>query len=103
MEAKPPVVPRVTAGRGQKEAGAAAEEELIDEVRRLRVLAEVADSVTQHLSLDHQLPRLINLIADAFGADRAALFLCDREAGELFSRVLRGEGVTEIRMPANSG
>ncbi len=78
-------------------------EQLIDEVRRLRVLAEVADTVTQRLSLDHQLPRLIDLIAEAFDADRAAMFLCDRDASELFSRVLRGEGVTEIRIPANTG
>jgi len=78
-------------------------DQLIDEVRQLRVLAEVADTVTQRLSLDHQLPRLIDLIAEAFDADRAAMFLCDRDAGELFSRVLRGEGVTEIRIPANTG
>jgi hypothetical protein len=29
-------------------------------IRRLQVLVEVADTVTQHLSLDHQLPRLIS-------------------------------------------
>ena len=67
------------------------------------MLAEVADTVTHELSLDRQLPRLIDLITEALGADRAALFLYDREDGELFSRVLRGEGVTEIRMPATAG
>jgi adenylate cyclase len=77
--------------------------QLIDEVRRLRMLAEVADTVTHALSLDRQLPRLIELIAEALDADRAALFLYDHDDGELFSRVLRGEGVTEIRMPATAG
>jgi adenylate cyclase len=77
--------------------------QLVDEVRRLRVLAEVADTVTQRLSLDHQLPRLIDLIAEALDADRAALFLYDRDTGELLSRVLRGEGVAEIRIPATTG
>ena len=42
-------------------------EQLIDEVRRLRVLAAVADTVTHALSLDRQLPRLIDLIIEAFG------------------------------------
>lgn len=78
-------------------------EKLLEEVRRLRVLAEVADTVTQQLSLDHQLPRLIDLITDALDAERATLFLQDRDSGELFSRVLRGEGVAEIRIPASAG
>src|SRR5437879_6528324 len=77
--------------------------QLIDEVRRLRVLAEVADTVTHALSLDRQLPRLIDLITEALRAERATLFLYDRDAGELFSRVLLGDGVTEIRLPATAG
>ena len=64
------------------------------------MLAEVADTVTQELSLDRQLPRLIDLILEALDAERATLFLHDRDTGELFSRVLSGEGVTEIRIPA---
>src|SRR5579883_2403757 len=61
---------------------------LVDTVRRLSVLAKVADMVTQELSLDHQLPRLIELIADALDAERATLFLHDHDTGELFSRVV---------------
>ena len=75
----------------------------IDELRRLRVLVEVADTVTQDLSLDRQLPRLIELITEALDAERATLFLYDSDADALFSRVLRGEGVTEIRMPSTAG
>ncbi|HTV87599.1 MAG TPA: GAF domain-containing protein, partial [Stellaceae bacterium] len=77
--------------------------DLLDELRRLRVLAEVADTVTRDLSLDRQLPRLIDLITEALGAERATLFLFDRDSGELFSRVLLGVGVTEIRIPATAG
>jgi adenylate cyclase len=78
-------------------------EQLLDEVRRLRVLAEVADTVTHDLSLDRQLPRLIDLITTALDAERGALFLYDRDDGELFSRVLIGDDVTEIRMPSTAG
>ncbi len=76
---------------------------LSEEVHRLRVLVEVADTVTQQLSLDHQLPRLIDLITEALGAERATLFLFDSDTNELFSRVLRGEGIAEIRIPAAAG
>jgi adenylate cyclase len=78
-------------------------EAMLDELRRLRILAEVADTVTQELSLDRQLPRLIDLILEALHAERATLFLHDRDAGELFSRVLSGDGITEIRLPADAG
>jgi adenylate cyclase len=74
-----------------------------DAIRRLSVLVEVADTVTQRLSLDHQLPRLINLIVEALDAERATLFLHDADAGELFSREARGDGVTEIRIPQSVG
>jgi adenylate cyclase len=74
-----------------------------DAIRRLSVLVEVADTVTQRLSLDHQLPRLIELIVEALEAERASLFLHDADAGELFSRVAGGEGVSEIRMPQSVG
>src|SRR2546429_9103335 len=100
MQAKPP---RIGAGRTEEGTGSPADEKLIDEARRLRVLAEVADTVTHALSLDHQLPRLIDLITEALVAERATLFLYDRDGGELFSRVLLGDGVTEIRLPATAG
>ena len=89
--------------RESRHAEPPASDAVIAELRRLRVLAEVADTVTQQLSLDHQLPRLIDLISDALDAERATLFLYDRDSGELFSRVLSGEGVAEIRMPAIAG
>src|SRR5215470_888905 len=74
-----------------------------DAIRRLSMLVEVADTVTQRLSLDHQLPRLIDLIIEALDAERATLFLHDADAGELFSRVARGVGVREIRIPEKVG
>ena len=72
-------------------------------MRRLSVLAEVADTVTEQLSLDHQLPRMIALITEVFDAERATLFLLDPDTGELFSRVAAGDGMREIRIPATAG
>src|SRR6266446_6295465 len=76
---------------------------LTEAIRRLSVLVEVADTVTQRLSLDHQLPCLIGLIVEALDAQRATLFLHDADASELFSREARGEGVAEIRIPQKVG
>ena len=65
--------------------GASALTEGVDKtIRRLSVLVEVADTVTQRLWLDHQLPRLIELIAEALDAERATLFLHDADAGSCF-------------------
>ncbi|HUB95896.1 MAG TPA: GAF domain-containing protein [Stellaceae bacterium] len=76
---------------------------LFESLRRLAVLTEVSDTVTEQLSLDHQLPRMIALIAEVFDAERATLFLHDPDSGELFSRVAVGDGVREIRIPASAG
>ncbi|MBV9829927.1 MAG: GAF domain-containing protein [Alphaproteobacteria bacterium] len=78
-------------------------QQLLAENRRLRVLAEVADTVTRELSLDLQLPRLIQLITEALDAERATLFLYDRETDELLSRVASGDGTIEIRIPPKAG
>jgi adenylate cyclase len=96
-----PITTKALAARIASDPGIAAP--LAEEFGRLTVLAEVADTVTRDLSLDHQLPRLIELITDALDADRATLFLHDPDTGELFSRILRGEGVAEIRIPATAG
>jgi adenylate cyclase len=76
---------------------------LVESLRRLSVLADVSNTVTEELSLDHQLPRMIELITHVFGAERATLFLHDPETGELFSRVAAGERVREIRIPSSAG
>jgi adenylate cyclase len=78
-------------------------ERVVESLRRLSILAEVSDTVTEQLTLDHQLPRMITLICEVFDAERATLFLNDPDAGELFSRVASGEGVREIRIPSSAG
>jgi adenylate cyclase len=74
-----------------------------EETRHLSLLVDVANSVTRQLSLDRQLPRLIELITRALDAERATLFLHDAETGELFSRIVDGAGIAEIRMSATTG
>lgn len=76
---------------------------VIAELRRSRLLNQIADVVGQAGGLDVILPQLVELFAAAVDADRATLFLHDAENDELFSRVQTGGGVLEIRIPAQQG
>jgi adenylate cyclase len=71
-------------------------------IHRFSVLVDIV-KLSESVSLDLLLPRLMDFISEALDADRATLFLHDREAHQLFSRVLRGDGVSEIRIPDNAG
>lgn len=78
-------------------------EALLEELRKSRRLNQVAEIVNSAEGLDAILPKLVDLVAEAAGADRASLFLHDGETNELFSRVATGAGVTEIRVPDSGG
>src|SRR6516225_8133400 len=99
-----PAVPELESfATGLDASRAEAAGRLVDGIRHLSALVEVSEIVTQRFSLDHQLPRLIELITELLGAERATLFLHDPESGELFSRVAQGEGLTEIRVSDSNG
>ncbi len=72
-------------------------------LHRFSVLIEVNKTVAQSMSLDHLLPRLIEVIKDVLQSDRATLFLHDNETDELFSRLVQGGNVSEIRIPQDAG
>jgi adenylate cyclase len=75
---------------------------ITDLLRRFSLLLEIV-KLSESVSLDQLLPRLIDFITEAIEADRATLFLQDAETGQLFSRVARGDGISEIRIPSNAG
>jgi adenylate cyclase len=72
-------------------------------LREFSVLVEVNKTVGKSISLDVMLPHLIEVIAEVLHADRATLFLHDHRSRELFSRVVQGGDVNEIRIPDDSG
>ena len=80
-----------------------------DLLRHVSALVDVSNKVSDSLSLDVMLPRLIEVVSDALNADRSTLFLFDPETGELFSRVAQGgedgagDEVGEIRFCASLG
>ncbi len=53
--------------------------------------------------LDNLLLMMIRISTQLADAERGTLFLIDQENKELFSRVLQGENLTEIRFPMDQG
>ena len=74
-----------------------------DILSKVTALLEVANKVSDTLSLDTLLARMMEITSEATNADRSTLFLNDAETGELFSRVAQGELTTEIRFPNHLG
>jgi adenylate cyclase len=70
---------------------------------RISALIDVTNKVSDSLSLDVLLPRLIGIITDSLDAERSTLFLNDPETNELFSRVAEGDKIGEIRFPNHVG
>ncbi len=68
------------------------------------ILGNVAEllQVSSRL-LDNLLMLLVDIATDAVQADRGTLFLADYENKELFSRVLQGGEIQEIRFPLDQG
>ena len=74
-----------------------------DLLDRVSALAEVYNKVSDTLSLNVLLPRLMSIVTEALHADRSTLFLNDFDSNELYSRIAEGENVGEIRFPNHLG
>jgi len=71
--------------------------------RRNAALVDVANRVSDTLSLDVLFARLLEVVTESLDAERGSLFLHDADTGELFSRVMQGNAVGEVRFPVGQG
>ena len=78
-------------------------DKIADVVSKLAALLEVANRVSDTLSLDTLLFRMVEIITDVTNSERSTIFLNDPETCELFSRVAQGDLTTEIRFPSHLG
>ena len=76
---------------------------ITETVRRTTALVDVANRVSDSLSLDVLFPRLLEVVTETLNAERSSLFLYDAETKELFSRVMQGNVMGEVRFPADRG
>jgi adenylate cyclase len=72
-------------------------------MREMEMLLEVSRRVAANQTLDEVLETLVEITAEATGAERATLFLNDPQTGELYSRVARGDIRREIRILNTKG
>ncbi len=72
-------------------------------VRRTTALVDIANRVSDTLSLDVLFPRLMEVVTETLNVERSSLFLHDPETSQLFSRVMQGNSVGEMRFPADMG
>ncbi len=72
-------------------------------MRRTTALVDIANRVSDTLSLDVLFPRLMDVVTETLNVERSSLFLHDPDTKELFSRVMQGNAMGDIRFPADHG
>lgn len=70
---------------------------------RLQAVLEIGSAISGARDVEALLRLTIDRVAALVGAEAATLFMLDADKGELWSRVLRGSSVKEIRVPADHG
>lgn len=70
---------------------------------RRSVLMALFELVRTEVDLDSLLRRVVDLLAQAMGADRATLFMVDKQTGELVSRAAHLPELPEIRLAMGQG
>lgn len=70
---------------------------------RFTAVLEVGAQISQARDVEHLLHVVMDRLSALVGAEAATLFMLDEEAGELWSRVIKGSGLKEIRIPATKG
>ncbi len=66
-------------------------------------MKEIGLAISGALSLDTLLHLIMGKVTELMEADRGTLYLLDREKNELWSKVLQGDELTEIRLPVGKG
>lgn len=70
---------------------------------KLSMLIEASKVVNSAIDLDVLLGVIMDVASRSIGADRGTLYLIDRKADELWSKVAQGDGMVEIRLPIGKG
>jgi GAF domain-containing protein len=70
---------------------------------KLRALQDISSALGSTLDLGELLEMILDRISEVMEADRSTLYLLDEETDELWSKVLQGEEVHEIRLKPGEG
>ncbi len=72
-------------------------------VKRLESLIEASQLLNSTLELDKLLKVILDLATKNLNATRGTIYLLDQEKKELWSKVLKGRELVEIRLPLGTG
>lgn len=78
-------------------------ERSINELHKLKRLIEAAEIVNSTLDLDKLLSLILEIALRLVNADRGTLYLIDEEKQELWSKILKGDALVEIRLSMGKG
>jgi signal transduction histidine kinase len=78
-------------------------EELERSERRVEAMKQIGRALGSNLQLDPLLSEIVARTTDLLEADRSTLFLLDQDKKELWSMVLEGDGLRQIRLPFGVG
>jgi sigma-B regulation protein RsbU (phosphoserine phosphatase) len=73
------------------------------EIRRLEALINASKILNSTLDLDKLLALILDLATKNLKAARGTIYLIDAEKKELWSKVLKGKNLVEIRLPIGTG
>ena len=69
----------------------------------LELINKAAQLVNSNIQLDEVLQNIVDVASNLTHADRGTLYLVDKENNELWSKVLMGENVKEVRLKIGEG
>ncbi|MDH3624189.1 MAG: GAF domain-containing protein [Myxococcales bacterium] len=70
---------------------------------KLRALQDISAALGSTLDLGELLEMILDRISEVMEADRSALYLLDEDTNELWSKVIQGEDLLEIRLKPGEG
>ncbi len=79
------------------------EKEVINQINKLHYFIEVTKRVNSTIQLDELLKIILEIALEITNADRGTVYLVDEGSGEIWSKALRGDELTEIRLPIGRG
>ncbi len=74
-----------------------------ERIDRMALLIEAAKNVNSSLNLEELLKIILDTATQSTNADRGTLYLLDYSKSEIWSKVLQGDYISEIRLPLGKG
>lgn len=73
------------------------------EIRMVQAMKEIGAAMATTIDFDRLLVLIMDKVTALMDAERSTLFVTDRERGEIWSKVLQGTEIKEIRLPLGKG